>query len=67
MNQHPNATAAGATTAPALLVIWLLGHFGVSISAEEGAFLVGAAISLNLLVGKRGIKGLIAMIWRGQP
>jgi hypothetical protein len=37
--KHPNAAVGGGTSGVGLLVVWALGYFGVSLSAEEGVML----------------------------
>ena len=65
VNQHPNATAAGGSTGLGVLAVWLLGHFGVQIGAEEAAAIVGAAATIILFVGRNGLRGAWQRIWRG--
>ncbi len=62
---HPNATAAGGTGGVALLAVWLAGHFGINLSAEEGAGLSGALSVIVLAVGRDGVAGLARRLWRG--
>lgn len=62
---HPNATVATGTTGAGVLVVWLLGHFGVSVSAEDGAAIAGIATAVLLFVGRNGIRGIIRRIWGG--
>lgn len=69
MSNHPNAwTAAGAGWICAAL-IYLLGLFGVTVPDPplEVAVGVGGMFSaLALFVGRKGLKGLAARLWRGR-
>lgn len=62
----PNAVVAGGTTGVGVLVVWLLGYFGVDISAEVGAAIAGGAATVLLVIGRRGIKGTLQRIWSGS-
>lgn len=64
-NPHPNATAAGATTVAAVLVVWGLGLLGVDVSTEVGIAVAGGLTTAILFVGRRGIKGVASIVWRG--
>jgi hypothetical protein len=61
----PNAAVAGGTTGAGVLVVWLLGYFGVDLSAELGAAIAGGAATVLLVIGRRGIKGTLQRVWRG--
>jgi hypothetical protein len=61
----PNAAVAGGTTGAGVLVVWLLGYFGVALSAEVGAAIAGGAATVLLVIGRRGIKGTLQRVWRG--
>jgi hypothetical protein len=63
--KNPNAAVAAGGTSLSVFVVWLLGHFHVSLSAEDGAVIAGAVASVVLFVGRNGIKGLWAKIWNG--
>ena len=64
--KNPNAAAAGGTIAPGVLVVWLLGHFGVDMSAEVGTVIGGLAAAALLFVGREGIRGAFRRVWRGK-
>lgn len=64
--KNPNAIVAGGTIGPGVLVVWLLGHFGVNMSAEVGTVIGGAAAALLLFVGRNGLLGVWRRVWRGQ-
>lgn len=67
VEKHPNAATAAGLTGPSVLIVWLLGRLGVvDISPEVAVVLAGVVISVGLLIGKRGIKGMLAMLWRGS-
>ena len=63
---HPNALTAGSTTGVGVVVVWLLGHFGVDISAEVGAAIAGGEAAVALFIGRKGILGVAHLIWRGS-
>lgn len=59
------ATAGGSGLGIGVLVVWLLGHFGVAVSAEVGATIAYGVTAAALLVAHKGVVGLFRMIWRG--
>lgn len=63
---HPNAAAAGAATGPAVLIVWLAGRYGIDLGAEQAVVVSGLLTSLVLLIGRKGVKGMIAAVWRGR-
>ena len=65
---HPNAVAAGAGLGPlAILLVWLAGRYGLAdVGAEEGAAAAWGITTVGLLVGRRGIRGIARIIWRGS-
>lgn len=67
MNQHPNATVAGGTGSLGVLVAWLLGHFGVALSAEDGAVIATLLAAAALFVGRNGLVGVWNRILHGSP
>ena len=65
MKSHPNTTVATGGSGAGLLLIFLLGRFGVHLTPEEGAAIVAAISSLILFVGRNGARGLLRKVWRG--
>jgi hypothetical protein len=63
--KHPNATVAGGTTCAGVFVVWLLGHFHVALSAEDGALIAGGIATVALFVGRHGVKGVWNLIVNG--
>lgn len=53
VTSNPNAEVAVYTGATTVLIAWLLGHFGVDVSAEVGAAMTTVLTGLLLLVGRR--------------
>ena len=47
------------------LVVWSAGMAGLEMPPEVAAILAGAVASAFLLVGKRGIRGMINDLWYG--
>lgn len=67
VGKHPNAIVGGtAGIGGGTLVVWLLGTAGVEMTPEVGALIAGAASTLALLVGRKGIRGLARAVWRGS-
>ena len=63
---HPNAAVAGGGTGLSVFVVWLLGHFHVALSAEDGAIVAGAVATVVLFVGKNGLVGLWNLLKHGN-
>lgn len=62
---HPNATAAAGSGGLAVLVVWLLGMADVDVSPEVAAAIAGAIATVVLFIGRRGLRGLLGILWRG--
>lgn len=65
MNPHPNATVAAGGGISAVFIVWLAGHFGISLSAEEGAGAATFIAAVLLAIGKDGIAGIAGKLWHG--
>lgn len=65
--KNPNAGVAVGSTFPALFVVWLAGHFGIDLSAEAGVVCGGALVAAVLFIGRRGLVGVVRIVWRGNP
>lgn len=63
---HPNAATAATATGPAVLVVWLAGHYGIDLNAEQATVATSLFIAAVLFVGKRGLKGVVRIVWRGS-
>jgi hypothetical protein len=64
--RNPNASVAlgsGAGLGP--LVVWFVGFTGTPMPAEVGAALGGVVAALFLLIGRRGVRGMLMSLWRG--
>lgn len=66
MRQNPNTNAGALGGAIGVLVSWLLGHYHVSLSAEDGAAISTGIATLLLYIGRDGIRGIFGTIWRGN-
>jgi hypothetical protein len=67
VSSHPNASVAlGSGSGLGSLVIWMVGLTGAAVPPEVGAAIGGLIAAGFLLVGRRGIKGTIVGIWRGE-
>jgi len=64
--KHPNAAAAAGGSGLSVFVVWLLGHFHIDLSAEDGAIVAGAVASIVLYIGRNGVKGVWRRVWDGQ-
>lgn len=64
--KHPNALAAGTANGATLALVWLLHRYAhVGISVYAAGLIVGFASTVVLFIGRDGIKGALARIWRG--
>lgn len=67
VKENPNAAAAaGSGVGGGVVVVWLLGLAGVTVSAVTGAAIAGACATVFLFIGRRGIRGVARMVWRGS-
>lgn len=67
LGAHPNAVVGGtAGIGGGTLVVWLLGLAGVEMTPEVGALIAGAASTVALLIGRKGVRGIARAIWRGS-
>jgi hypothetical protein len=65
--KHPNASVAvGSGSGLGALVVWIVGLGGVVMPAPVGAVIGGGVAGFALLIGRRGIKGLIGVLWQGD-
>jgi hypothetical protein len=60
------ASAAGGTTALATLLVWVLGHFHVALSAEDGALIAGALSTAVLFVWHYGVRNILRHLAGGD-
>lgn len=65
MKNHPNATVAATSGGVGVIIVWLLSLAGVHMPAEVGAAVSTIAATVALLIGRRGIRGIARIIWRG--
>ena len=67
ISRHPNASVAmGSGSGLGALVVWIVGLGGVMMPAPVGAVIGGGVAGFALLIGRRGIKGLIGVLWQGD-
>lgn len=64
--KHPNAAVAAGGSSLSAIIVWLLGHFHVALSAEDGAIIAGAVSAVVLFIGREGVRGVWQRVWRGQ-
>jgi len=67
MLSNPNTNAGAIGGALGVLVSWLLGHYHVDLSAEDGAAISTGIAALVLYIGRDGIRGMFRTLWRGRP
>lgn len=57
--KNPNAAVGAGGSGLSVFVVWLATNvFHWSLSAEDGAVIAGAVVTVVLFVGRNGIKGL---------
>jgi len=65
--RHPNASVAlGSGSGLGALVVWIVGLSGTAMPPEIGAAIGGVIAATALFIGRRGIKGALSAIWRGD-
>ena len=66
MLSNPNTNAGAIGGALGVLVSWLLGHYHVDLSAEDGAAISTGIAALLLYIGRDGLRGIFRTLWRGR-
>lgn len=66
MSKNPNAAVAAGGSSLSAIIVWLLGHFHIALSAEDGAIIAGAVSAVVLFIGRNGIRGAWRRLWSGQ-
>jgi hypothetical protein len=66
MMSNPNTNAGAIGGALGVLVSWLLGHYKVALSAEDGAAISTGLAALVLYIGRDGLRGVFRNLWRGR-
>jgi hypothetical protein len=65
--RHPNASVAvGSGSGLGALIVWAVGLAGVAMPAEVGAVIAGVVAGFALFIGRRGIKGVLGLLWVGD-
>jgi hypothetical protein len=65
--KHPNASVAlGSGSGLGALIVWVVGLGGVMMPAEVGAVIGGGVAGVALVIGRRGIIGLMGVLWHGD-
>lgn len=64
--KHPNAAVSGGTVTAGTALVWILGHFHVALTAEEGALIAGGASTVVLWIGRNGLRGVWNRIVNGS-
>ncbi len=60
------ASAVAGTSGLATFVVWLVGRFDITLSAEAGALIAGAVSAATLFIWHTGIRNILQGLWRGQ-
>ena len=64
---NPNASVAlGSGSGIGALVVWIVSLSGTAMPPEIGAAIGGVVAGVALFIGRRGIRGALATIWRGE-
>jgi hypothetical protein len=63
---HPNASLATVSGSVSTLTLWAAGAIGIAMTAEVGAAIATILVTTSLLVGRKGIKGIMSAAWRGD-
>lgn len=64
--KHPNALiAAGTGIGLGNAIVEILATIGIEISGNLGATIAGGLAALALLIGRKGIRGIARVFWRG--
>lgn len=66
VDQHTKKVGGGVTLGLGVLVVWLLGRFGVSMSAEVGAVIGALIIAIWGAIWEEGLVGVGRHILRGD-
>ena len=62
---HPNASLAAASGSVSGVIVWALSLWGITLTAYDGIYVATGVITITLAIGKRGIRGLCRIVWRG--
>lgn len=63
---HPQAAASGGVGIIATLLVWAANRYGVEFGAVEGAAAASGMIAVGALIGRRGLRGIARILWRGS-
>ena len=67
VRRNPNASVAvGSGSGVGALIVWVVGLGGVVMPGPIGAVIGGGVAGFALLIGRRGIKGVIGVLWQGD-
>lgn len=64
---HPNATIATGTGVLGILTVFALQQAGVDLPASVAAAVPVGLTTIVLFVGRRGLRGLARILWKGDP
>lgn len=64
---HPNATLSGTTGALATVAVWFsTSVLGLDMDATVGAAVATTLSAFALVLGRRGLRGLLRLMWAGD-
>lgn len=66
IKKHPNASLSATGGGVGILVVYIIGVFGVAMDNEVAGAVVTISSSTLLLIGRRGLKGIWHMILHGS-
>ena len=62
----PSTVGGGSALGLSVLVVWLAGRFGLSLSAEIGTVIGGLTLVIFAAFWAEGITGVVSHLWRGN-
>lgn len=66
VRENPNATTAAGSTGVAVFIVWLIGHLGVTVTAEVAVVIAGGLTTLVLAFARYGLIGVWSRFLRGS-
>lgn len=64
--RHPNATLSAGSGSVATIIVWGATAVGVPMDAAAAAAFATMFSAVALLIGRKGLKGVVAGVWRGN-
>jgi hypothetical protein len=67
VSSHPNTIASVVSGGAVTFLLWVATLLGIDIGPVEAGFILTIGVGAVLFIGRRGIRGLARLIWRGEP